>query len=41
LCAQSHGSPAPLGLVKDGQTIVATGSALVERAGGDAALSPA
>ena len=34
LCAQSQGSRAPLGLVKDGQIVVATGDALVERAMG-------
>jgi hypothetical protein len=37
LCAESGGSRAPLGLVEDGRTIVATGDALVQRAG----LSPA
>ena len=37
LCAQSNGSRAPLGLIQDGDTLVATGDALVERA----RLSPA
>ena len=32
LCEQSHGSRAPLGLVKDGQVVIATGETLVERA---------
>jgi hypothetical protein len=32
LAEQSDGSRAPLGLILDGQTIVATGDALVERA---------
>jgi len=32
LCAQSQGSRAPLGLVKDGQVVIATGDTLVERA---------
>jgi hypothetical protein len=32
LCAQSQGSRAPLGLIQDGHTVVATGDALVERA---------
>ena len=32
LCEQSHGSRAPLGLIQDGQTVLATGEALVERA---------
>ncbi len=32
LCAQSQGSRAPLGLVQDGRTVIATGEALVERA---------
>ena len=32
LCEQSQGSRAPLGLVKDGQVVVATGDALVELA---------
>jgi len=32
LCAQSAGSRAPLGLVQDGRTVLATGDALVERA---------
>ena len=31
-CEQSQGSRAPLGLVKDGQVVVATGDALVELA---------
>ena len=39
ICELSQGSRAPLGLVKDGQTVVASGSALVERA--EKALSPA
>ena len=37
LCAQSSGSRAPLGLIQDDYTLVATGDALVERA----RLSPA
>jgi hypothetical protein len=32
LCAQSSGSRAPLGLIADQRTIVATGDTLVERA---------
>jgi hypothetical protein len=32
LCAQSSGSRAPLGLVENHNTVVATGEALVERA---------
>jgi len=32
VCEQSQGSRAPLGLVKDGQVVVATGDALVELA---------
>ena len=32
LCQQSDGSRAPLGLVQDGQRVIATGEALVERA---------
>ena len=32
LCEQSHGSRAPLGLIQDGKTVVATGEALAERA---------
>jgi hypothetical protein len=32
LCEQSQGSRAPLGLVHDGRTVLATGEALVERA---------
>ena len=32
LCDQSQGSRAPLGLIRDGKTVVATGDALVERA---------
>jgi hypothetical protein len=32
LCTQSGGSRAPLGLIKDGQIIVASGEALVDRA---------
>ena len=32
LCEQSQGSRAPLGLIQDSRTILATGEALVERA---------
>jgi hypothetical protein len=32
LCEQSQGSRAPLGLIQDGKTVLATGEALVERA---------
>jgi hypothetical protein len=32
LCQHSAGSRAPLGLIRDGQTLVATGDALVARA---------
>ena len=32
LCAQSQRSRAPLGLIQDGKTVIATGEALVERA---------
>jgi hypothetical protein len=32
LCAESSGSRAPLGLIEDRKTILATGEALVERA---------
>jgi len=32
LCDQSQGSRAPLGLIQDGRTVIATGDALVERA---------
>jgi hypothetical protein len=32
LCEQSHGSRAPLGLIQDGQTVVATGDALLDLA---------
>jgi hypothetical protein len=32
LCEQSQGSRAPLGLIQDGRTVLATGEALVERA---------
>ena len=32
LCAQSQGSRAPLGLIQDSRTVLATGEALVERA---------
>jgi len=32
LCEQSQGSRAPLGLIQDGRSVVATGDALVERA---------
>ena len=32
LCLESAGSRAPLGLVQDGQHVIATGDALVERA---------
>ena len=32
LCAQSNGSRAPLGLIQDQRTILATGDDLVERA---------
>ena len=32
LCEQSQGSRAPLGLVQDRRTVLATGDALVERA---------
>jgi len=32
LCEQSQGSRAPLGLIQDGQKVLATGEALVERA---------
>jgi hypothetical protein len=32
LCAQSNGSRAPLGLIQDQRTILATGDELVERA---------
>jgi hypothetical protein len=39
LCEQSQGSRAPLGLIKDGQIVVATGEALVHRALTD--VSPA
>ena len=35
LCEQSQGSRAPLGLIQDGKTVVATGEALVERAVGE------
>jgi hypothetical protein len=41
LCAQSQGSRAPLGLVRDGRTVLATGEALVERAQEAARLSRA
>jgi hypothetical protein len=37
LCAQSQGSRAPLGLIQDGRTVLATGDALVERASKEAA----
>ena len=37
LCDQSPGSRAPLGLIQDGKTILATGDALVERAAAAAA----
>jgi hypothetical protein len=43
LCAQSAGSRAPLGLVQDGRTVLATGDALVERAeqgGAQSRLTP-
>jgi len=32
LCEQSQGSRAPLGLIQDSRTVLATGEALVERA---------
>jgi hypothetical protein len=32
LCAQSSGSRAPLGLIQDQRTVLATGDALVQRA---------
>jgi hypothetical protein len=32
LCQQSDGSRAPLGLIQDGQRVIATGEALVQRA---------
>jgi hypothetical protein len=32
LCQESEGSRAPLGLIQDGQLVIATGDALVERA---------
>jgi hypothetical protein len=32
LCQQSDGSRAPLGLIQDGQRVIATGDALVQRA---------
>ena len=32
LCEQSGGSRAPLGLIQDSRTVLATGEALVERA---------
>jgi len=32
LCEQSQGSRAPLGLIKEGKSVVATGDMLVERA---------
>jgi hypothetical protein len=41
LCAQSAGSRAPLGLIHDGKTVLATGEALVERAENAAAVSRA
>jgi hypothetical protein len=33
LCEQSEGSRAPLGLIQDGQRVIATGDVLVARAG--------
>ena len=41
LCAQSGGSRAPLGLIENQRTIVATGDALVERASRDSPLKDA
>jgi hypothetical protein len=35
LCAESNGSRAPLGLIQDGWTVVASGEALVNRAQAD------
>jgi len=32
LCHESSGSRAPLGLIEDGQSVIATGDVLVERA---------
>jgi len=32
LCRESNGSRAPLGLIEDGQRVIATGDALLERA---------
>lgn len=32
LCRESDGSRAPLGLIEDGQRVIATGDALLERA---------
>ena len=32
LCQQSAGSRAPLGLIREGQTLIATGDALIARA---------
>jgi hypothetical protein len=41
LCHESNGSRAPLGLIEDGQHVIATGDALFERARGEEKLSRA